>query len=131
MPLLFHCGIRKAGWLGSFQIAKTDTCEPNCRPTAVMNSWKSRSSGRVMYGALWFEVAHRGTGEVTVSSTGQPRRINQPDLPLYFEFAHLHLTQKPHANLGLHAHPRKECYTLVSLHHLANRFHSWHLQVHM
>jgi hypothetical protein len=28
-PLVFHCGCRKAGWLGSFQIENSETVEPN------------------------------------------------------------------------------------------------------
>ena len=34
-----------------------------------MNSWKSFGSGFVTYGAFLFDVAQRGTGAVTVSST--------------------------------------------------------------
>ncbi len=75
MPLEFHCGIRNAGWFGSFQIENSDTSEAKWRPTAVMNSWKSSWSGRVTYGAAWFDVAQRGAGDVTVSSTGQCRRF--------------------------------------------------------
>ena len=40
-----------------------------------MNSLKSWLSGLVTYGAFRFEVAQRGTGEVTVSSTCQPSRL--------------------------------------------------------
>src|ERR1700722_15123706 len=39
-----------------------------------MNSRKSFGSGFVPYGAFLFEVAQRGTGEVTVSSTFQCSR---------------------------------------------------------
>ena len=39
-----------------------------------MNSWKSFGSGFVTYGAFLFDVAQRGTGEVTVSSTFQCSR---------------------------------------------------------
>ena len=28
VPLVFHCGSRNAGWLGSFQIEYSATCEP-------------------------------------------------------------------------------------------------------
>ncbi len=28
VPLEFHCGSRKAGWLGSFQIEKAETWVP-------------------------------------------------------------------------------------------------------
>ena len=72
VPLVFHCGSRNAGWLGSFQIEYSVTREAKCRPTAVMNSWKSFGSGFVTYGAFLFDVAQRGTGEVTVKSTFQP-----------------------------------------------------------
>ena len=47
VPLVFHCGSRKAGWLGSFQIEyeRHDAPSRSGAPTAVMNSSKSWASG--------------------------------------------------------------------------------------
>src|SRR4051794_20382061 len=67
-PLPENCGLRKSGWLGSFQIAHQVTSCLKRLPTAVAKRWNSMGRGRVTL-SLRLAVAHFGTGPLSVSTT--------------------------------------------------------------